>query len=385
MKKQMIIAIALSLLFSTGCSTQNESANHQSSTITNTQTDVKETDYQPAEFEPDYYDINNPALLQYLQDTTVAGLEYELDEQEYIIDNIQAVYISQEYLDELEFNSQSNIYFGYTQEELIQQFSGSKYVFTLSDDGTTVVEEYTEYVDPYKQIIKNVAIGTGVILVCVTVSAATAGTTTGIVFAVAAKTGTTIALQSSLINGVATAVIKGIQTKDFKTAIDAGMVSASEGFKWGAITGALVGGITEASYLKNAASATHTWQESEQAASKIYGGREQVSFKNGVEVAANTAGSSRPDIIREVDGVLEAIEVKNYELADAASRNKLYDTLYKQVLQRLVNLPAGTKQRIVLDVTGRGYDEKLVIYVVQRITKYLSDIYPNIPVDVIGL
>lgn len=69
-----------------------------------------------------------------------------------------------------QYNSQENIYFGYTLSELANQFQGKKFVFSV-DDGKTVVNEFQEYDDTYDQIIKNVAVGTGVILICVTVSA----------------------------------------------------------------------------------------------------------------------------------------------------------------------------------------------------------------------
>ena len=43
-----------------------------------------------------------------------------------------------EYLDELAFNSQENVYFGYTLSELNAQFQGEKYIFTLGENNETV-------------------------------------------------------------------------------------------------------------------------------------------------------------------------------------------------------------------------------------------------------
>lgn len=57
----------------------------------------------------------------------------DLDSSDYFVENVQAVYISQEYLDELAFNSQENVYFGYTLSELNAQFQGEKYIFTLGE------------------------------------------------------------------------------------------------------------------------------------------------------------------------------------------------------------------------------------------------------------
>ena len=120
--------------------------------------------------------MNDPNLLRYTEDTIYENLVATLDSDEYFVENVSAVYISQEYIDELAYNSQANIYFGYTLQELAEQFQGKKYIFTLGDDGSTIVTEFEEYDDTYDRALKNVAIGTGVILVCVTVSVVTAGT-----------------------------------------------------------------------------------------------------------------------------------------------------------------------------------------------------------------
>lgn len=61
---------------------------------------------------------------------------------------LSAVYISKEYLDEVAFNSQSNVYFGYTLAELDEVFQGTRYIFTLGDDGNTTVRELQAIDDP---------------------------------------------------------------------------------------------------------------------------------------------------------------------------------------------------------------------------------------------
>ncbi|MCR5305366.1 MAG: hypothetical protein K6E36_02550 [Oscillospiraceae bacterium] len=43
-------------------------------------------------------------------------------------------------------NSQENVYFGYTLSELEQQFEGTKYVFTVNDEGQTTVKAFEAYV-----------------------------------------------------------------------------------------------------------------------------------------------------------------------------------------------------------------------------------------------
>ena len=128
-------------------------------------------------------------------------------------------------------------------------------MFTLGDDGQTIVTEFQKYDDTYDQILKNVAIGTGVILICVTVSIVTYGAgapAVSVIFAASAKTGTIMALSSSVLSGVSAGIVKGIETGDFDESMKAVAVAGSEGFKWGAISGSIAGGAGEAIALKGA-------------------------------------------------------------------------------------------------------------------------------------
>ena len=206
-----------------------------------------------AESQPDFKGLNDPSLLPYIEDTLYAQLVGTLNSEDYFVENVSAVYISQEYLEELAYNSQANVFFGFTLAELEAQFQGEKYIFTLGDDGKTAVEPWTDYVDPYEQVIGNVAVGTGVILVCVTVSAVTGGAPAcSMIFAVAAKTGALGAVSGGVLGGVSAGIVTGIQTGDMDAALQAAVVAGSGGFKWGAITGAISGGAGEAVALKGA-------------------------------------------------------------------------------------------------------------------------------------
>jgi hypothetical protein len=348
-----------------------------------------------------YSRLNDPELLQYMQDSIYANLESGFENEDYIIENVSAIYYSKEYLEELEYNSQSNIFFGYTLKELDQQFQGTRYIFTLDDNGETIVKPFEDYDDTYDRIIKNVATGTGVILICVTVSVVTGGAglaPVSMIFAASAKTGTAIALSSGVFSGVAAGVVKGIQTGDLEEAAKAAALTGSESFKWGAITGAIAGGISEASVLRNASDGligaeevttapkeVHNWRESEKYVQEFYNvDKTQVSFLNGQEVPMGTPDSTRPDLIRRIGDHMEAIEVKNYDLSNYNNRKSLYSVLKKQIANRVKNLPDGTTQRIVIDVTGRDVSPRLLKVVKDQITKDLIDIYPSIPIDIIG-
>lgn len=199
--------------------------------------------------------LNDPDLMRYVEDTVYSDLVNQLNSEEYFVENVEAVYISKEYLDELAYNSQENIYFGYKLSELDEAFQGQKYIFTLGDNGQTDVQPFEEYDDTFDKVIRNVAIGTGVILLCVTVSVVTGGLgapAASMIFAASAKSAAVFALSSGVISGVSAGVVEGLQTHDFDKAVKAAALKGSEGFMWGAVTGAVVGGATEAIALKGA-------------------------------------------------------------------------------------------------------------------------------------
>ena len=192
--------------------------------------------------------MGDPNLLRYTEDTIYENLVATLDSDEYFVENVSAVYISQEYIDELAYNSQANIYFGYTLQELAEQFQGKKYIFTLGDDGSTIVTEFEEYDDTYDRALKNVAIGTGVILVCVTVSVVSAGagaSAISMIFSAAAKGGIKMALSGGALGGVSAGIVTGVQTGDWEEALKAAALAGSKEFKWGAIAGAINSGVGE--------------------------------------------------------------------------------------------------------------------------------------------
>lgn len=250
-----LIALILVCALLTGCTPQTNSDGIQEET-TAPATSQPESSYSFTEEEPpEFSDLNDVNLLPYLEDSIYSELVTALNSEDYFVENVNAIYISKEYLEEVAYNSQENIYFGYTLSELDSYFQGTRYVFTLGDDGQTVVTEFQKYDDTYDQILKNVAIGTGVILVCVTVSIVTYGAgaaAVSMIFAASAKTGTIMALSSGVFSGVSAGVVKGIETGDLNESMKAAALAGSEGFKWGAISGTIAGGAGEAIALKGA-------------------------------------------------------------------------------------------------------------------------------------
>ena len=210
--------------------------------------------YQGKE-ETDFTNLGDDTLHRYVERTVYTNLVDKLDSSEYFVENVSTVYISKEYLEELTYNSKENIYFGYTLAQLEEHFQGTKYIFTLDAYGQTSVEAFEGVDSDYDEVMKNVAIGAGVILVCVTVSAVSGiagASAVSVIFAASAKAGTTFALSSGVFSAVTAGVVEGIKTQDMDAALKAAAVSGSEGFKWGAMSGVLFGGVKEGIALKGA-------------------------------------------------------------------------------------------------------------------------------------
>lgn len=197
-------------------------------------------------------DLNDETLLRFIEDSVYYDLVLQLNSEEYFVDSVEAVYVSREYLDELVYNSRENIYFGYTLSEINAQFQGTRYIFTLGENGETVVSTFEAGLDPaFETAVRNTAIGTGVILVGVTVSlvTATAAPAVSVIFAASARSGAVCALSGGAISGVAAALVTGIRTGNAEETLKAAVLAGSEGYRMCAISGALTGGAAEAKGL----------------------------------------------------------------------------------------------------------------------------------------
>ena len=72
--------------------------------------------------------------LSYLVSESLENSKYPV-----LVEDIAIQTMSQEYYEELEFNSQENIYFGHTESQLLQMFDTAKYSFTVNSNGKTIV------------------------------------------------------------------------------------------------------------------------------------------------------------------------------------------------------------------------------------------------------
>lgn len=258
-----IIALLLSLtLFLSGCAQSKSAPQSQaffSESTAAAAPDSASEAYIPCmtvwkDDVPQYNSLNDTELLGHIEDLVYRDTVTTLDSTDYLVSDVSAVYVSKEYLEEVSYNSQSNIYFGYTLDELDKQFQGKRYVFALDDNGKTTVQALQTVVDDSTEtMLKNVAIGSGIILVSVTVSTATASAAPAVsmILAVSAKTGAISALSGGAMGAIPAGLIRGIQTGNMEEALKAAALAGSEGFKWGAISGSLAGSAKEAVALKS--------------------------------------------------------------------------------------------------------------------------------------
>lgn len=290
---------------------------------------------------PAFSSLDDPELLSYLEGEIYSELIDDIDNDQYLIENVELAYVSKEYIDELLFNSQENIYFGYTLSQIAEAFGDTSYVFTVDNEGNTVVAPFEPYDTTWNEVLENVAIGSGVILVCVTVSAVTAGVglpAVSAIFAVSAKTGAAMALQGGAIGGAIAGVVAGAQTKDLDEALMAAALGASDGFKWGAIMGAPAGGVGEAMALRGAASNGLTAAE----AATI-----QQESKYPVDVIKGFQTTEQYEICKEA-----GLTVKNVNNKAALVRE--IDLEYTK--DGMTNLERMFNGRAPLDATGQAYE-----------------------------
>lgn len=234
MKKQLlslllVISLCATLLLA-GCTKPAG----ESSTVPSTSTEAIEDDSKPT-----FTDLNDPSFLEYIEDNIYASVIDNLNTDEYYIEKVSTQYVSKEYLEELEFNSQDNIYFGYNLKSLEEQFQGTSFVFVPDEtNNKTIVKQFEKYDDTFDIAVKDLATGSGVILTLVTVSAVSAAAGNApmcILFASYAADAATMASSYGALGGTAAGLIEGIQTKDKDQALKAAVSQGSHDFKWAAI------------------------------------------------------------------------------------------------------------------------------------------------------
>lgn len=240
--RRFLTALLCACLVLSGCATASSSESQI----------VEPVSYQ---YPDEYVSLTDPEMAEGLEESVYTSLREALNSEDFLIDEVEVAYVSQEYLDELQYNSQESVFFGYTLPDIRDYFEGAPYVFTV-ENGATVVKPFEDYDDTWERVAVNVATGTGVIAVCttVTVLAPAVGAPTAVTAIFTFATGGAVsgAVVDAAISGVFTSITTGVQTGDIEQTVKAAALSASEDYKCGAIIGAAAAGVAEGAGLLKA-------------------------------------------------------------------------------------------------------------------------------------
>ena len=87
--------------------------------------------------------ISDPALRDYLSEKITSLLGDTLSEDMEVV-SVETKYLSKEYLEELRYNSEMNVFFGYTAAELSEMLSGDMVYLTIDQDAEVSAQEVQE-------------------------------------------------------------------------------------------------------------------------------------------------------------------------------------------------------------------------------------------------
>lgn len=139
------------------------------------------TDEEPAAQETvqtteDNRKISDAGFVENLQDSVYNLIVDDLDEsgntQQVEVKEVKAVYLSKEYIEQYSFNSKETKFFGSTLGELEAKFGDQKYVFDIDENGKTVCHAVNDFDNTFEQVSEVALLGTGVILISVTIACA---------------------------------------------------------------------------------------------------------------------------------------------------------------------------------------------------------------------
>lgn len=300
MKKLLAFLLSTSLVLA-GCgSKKQEDSEVKTTNETTTYVEKKPIETKPEDL--NFIGLNDPNLAKYIDQEVYENVLDILDSDEYYVSDIQTIYLSDSYLEELQFNSQKNVYFGYTLDELDKQFKGEKYVFTVGDNGETVVKTL-DVIEPkefYKDMATDVAIGAGVVLISATVASLTAeaAPAVSVILAAGAKTGTKVALSTGAISSAIGGAVEALEGGNTEDTLEAMAVSGCKGVKIGALTGTLTGAASSAFALRSATSSGLTLQQAAKIQQETKWSSKFISELHSVEEAEiyKTAGIQKMNI-----------------------------------------------------------------------------------------
>lgn len=123
--------------------------------------------------------ISDAGFVQNLQDGVYNMIVSDLNEsgstKQIEVQEVKAVYLSKEYIEQYSFNSKETKFFGSTLAELEAKFGDQKYVFDIDENGHTVCHAVNDYDNTFEKVSEVALLGTGVILISVTLACAAGG------------------------------------------------------------------------------------------------------------------------------------------------------------------------------------------------------------------
>lgn len=292
-----------------------------------------------------YSGLDDPDLHAHLRESVYEQVIESLDSEEYLVGNVEVTYVSKEYLRELSYNSQENVFFGYSLSGLDELYEGEKYVFTV-EDGETTTQAFNSIRDArFDETIENIAVGGGVILVCVTVSAvaAPAAPAVSAIFAASAKGAVALGALDGAISAVSAGIVTQVSTGNFEEVFKDAAHAGSEAFKMGAVAGAVSGGAAKATSLKKMTKNGLTMNQ----AAKV-----QKESKWPAEVIAKLKSVDEYEIYKKAG--LRSTKINGKAILsrdiDIHAKFKKADGSFETNLQRMLD------GRAPLDPTGKSYE-----------------------------
>ena len=292
----------------------------------------------------DFAGMNDEQYNEIIKEQAYNSILNEIDTTKYFISDFQTTYINQEYLKELEYNSQENLFFSTTLSDIkkLEKETGEQIVLSTDENGktilTTVDDGENEENTILNKVIKDVAIGAGVILVAATVASVTSASApaVSVVCAVGAKGGLIGALSSSAIGSAFSGITSYMKSKDKDKALDDALLGAGEGFKTGAIVGTITGGLKGFAGLKT-------------------GAKGGLKLNDVARIQQESKWS--PDIIKQISTMDEYEVYKNSNLIEKTinGRKTLIPANMKDIIADGDNLAKVQAGNAPLDANGNPY------------------------------
>lgn len=123
--------------------------------------------------------MSDADFVKKLEDSVYQLIVKDLDEngnrKDLQVQDVKAVYLSKEYLEQYTYNTKETKFFGTTLGELEKKFDKQKYVFDIDGNGKTTCHAVGDFDNTFDEVTQAALLGSGVILISVTIVCVTGG------------------------------------------------------------------------------------------------------------------------------------------------------------------------------------------------------------------